>query len=229
MLLLAETSAQAQVCPGAPDGGTKARLAYLAWAFDREIQNVDTWSFTWGTIYVGAAGAQGAAAGLTTNAATRTDLEVGVIAAAFGAVSLYGLPLKLTLPLRSVRRHWKEGDECAALARAEATLLSVEKDQRLANGPVAHIGNVLVNVGLGLILGLGYGHWTSAGISFGVGVVVGEANAFTQPHQLTDVLAHYRRGQLDNRPLTRAIPPLSWSLVPLKTKEVTGAALQVAW
>ena len=226
-------SAQADGCPvmdGAPGlarAGTEERLAYLAKAFDREVFEVDAWSWTWGSIYTAGVAAESIALGITTNHGTRTDLTVGVISTAFGAVSLYGLPLKLTLPLRAARRHWNDPDPCAVLARAERTLVNVEANQALANGIVAHLGNVAANAAIALILGIGYGRWTSAAISAGVGLTVGETNAFTQPHHLSEVLARYRSGRLDGPDA----PPLSvsWAITPVVTRQMSGAALVLHW
>jgi hypothetical protein len=227
---LSAADAVAEVCPAPEDAQAVAqidsapRLQYLARAFDREVEDIDRWSWIWGSVYTAGTVAQGVALSLTHDPGTRTDLTVGAISAAVGAVSLYGLPLKLTLPLRAARRHWNDPDPCAVLARAERTLVSVEKDQAFANGPLAHIGNIAVNAGIALILGLGYGRWPSAAISAGVGVTIGEANAFTQPHHLRDVLARYRAGRLDASPAT-----VSWSIVPVIAKQGSGAALILSW
>ena len=193
-------------------------------AFDREIYDVDAWSWTWGSVYTAGTIALGVALSLAHDHGTRIDLTVGAISAGFGAVSLYVLPLKLTVPLRVSRAHWDASDRCAALARAERTLISVEKDQALATGVFAHLGNVAVNAAIVLILGLGYGQWTSAGVSGGIGVAIGEANVLTQPHHLRDVLARYRSGQLD-APEAK----VAWSVIPVLTHRMSGGALTVAW
>jgi hypothetical protein len=222
--------ARAEVCPAPADApavervDAVERLDYLARAFDREVEDIDLWSWTWGSIYTAGTIAEGVGLSLTHDAGTRTDLTVGVVATAVGAVSLYALPLKLTLPLRASRRHWRDSDRCATLAQAERTLVQVERDQAVANGPLAHVGNVVVNVGLVLILGLGYGRWTSAAVSGGVGVAVGEANALTQPHHLRDVLARYRAGELD-----APEPALVWSVSPVVERTGGSAVLTFAW
>ena len=196
-------NARAEVCL-APEGApalaqvdVDERLDYLARAFDREIRDVDAWSWTWGSVYTAGTVALGVALSQTHDHETRVDLTVGVISAGFGAVSLYALPLKLTVPLRIARAHWDAPDRCATLARAERTLVNVEKDQSLATGILAHLGNVAVNAAIALILGVGYGQWTSAALSGGIGVAIGEANVFTQPHHLREVLTRYRSGHLD--------------------------------
>ena len=227
---LGASPARADVCP-TPEAGAAAgaidsqeRLDFLARAFDREVRDLDAWSWTWGSVYAAGAIAEGALLPITHDRGSRVDLTVGLISTAFGALSLYVLPLKLTLPLRAARRRWHEPDPCAVLANAEATLVRVEKNQALANGALAHIGNVAVNAAIALILGLGYGRWTSAAISGGAGVAIGEANAFTQPHHLREVLERYRSGRLD-----RTSPPLAWTVVPLAGPAMAGAALHRSW
>ena len=232
---LASTHADAAVCP-APEGApavatidSEVRIEYLTRAFDREVRDIDTWSWTWGGIYTAAAIAQGTVLVVTTDHATKIDLAVGTIAAAFGALSLTLLPLKLTLPMRSASHAADQRglgeDPCLALAGAERTLLGVARDQALSTGIVGHIGNVAVNLGIVLILGLGYGHWVSAALSGGIGLAVGETNAFTQPHHLAEVLEHYRSGRLDS-----TTPKLSsWSVVPVVSPTMSGATVVFAW
>ncbi len=206
----------------------EVRIAYLTQAFDREVRDIDAWSWTWGGIYTTAAIAQGTVLALTTNHATKIDLTVGTIAAGFGALSLTLLPLKLTLPMRSASDAATQkrlgGDPCLALASAEQTLVSVAKDQALSTGIVGHIGNVAVNLGIALILGLGYGHWVSAAVSGGIGLAVGETNAFTQPHHLAEVLERYRSGRLD--PTTAKV---SCSVVPVVSPSMSGATVVFVW
>jgi hypothetical protein len=174
------------------------RLRFLADAFHREIRDVDLWSWSWGTTYVAASGAQGTAAALVRDGDARVDLTVGALSAAFGALTLYGLPLRVTLPLRDRLRGWTGPDRCRLLVEAEATLGDVADRQRLASSWIPHVGNVLFNIGIGLILGWGYGHWKAAALSAGIGIAVGEANVLTQPHRLPDVLERYREGRLEH-------------------------------
>jgi hypothetical protein len=232
---LASTQARAAVCPApewAPAVATidsEERIEYLTRAFDREVRAIDTWSWTWGGIYAAGTIGQGIALGLTTDHATKIDLAVGTIAAGFGALSLTLLPLKLTLPLRSASAAAEEkrlgDDPCLALAGAERTLVRVAKDQAFSTGIVGHIGNVAVNLGIALILGFGYGHWVSAAVSGGIGLAIGETNAFTQPHHLAEVLEHYSSGGLDPTP-----PKLSsWSVVPVVSPSMSGATVVFAW
>lgn len=193
-------------------------------AFDREIADVDAWSWTWGSVYTAGTITEGVALSLTRDAGTRVDLTVGIFSTGFGAATLWLLPLRLTLPLRAARAQKDSADRCAALARAERTLASVARDQALATGIFAHLGNVAINATIALILGLGYGRWPSAALSAGIGVAIGEANLLTQPHHLRDVLARYRSGQLD--------PPgakVGWSVVPVLAPRMAGGVVAISW
>jgi hypothetical protein len=204
--LLSAAPAAALECPAPPattapalaSVDAESRLRFLEWAFDREIREVDIWSWTWGSAYVAGSVAQGIIAGVIPDRGLRIDLTVGSIAAGFGALSLFGLPLRVTLLLRDARGAWSETDRCRLLAQAEATLVEAADRERLASSWVPHVGNVLLNAGIALILGLGYGRWTSAAISGGIGVAVGEANVLSQPHHLPGLLERYRAGRIDD-------------------------------
>jgi hypothetical protein len=154
----------------------------------------------------------------------RTDLTVGAISAGVGSLTLYGLPLQITVPLRSVRAEWEDSDRCALLLRAEEALATGARHEGLSNGVLPHIGNLLANAGIALILGLGYGRWKSAAISAGIGVAVGEANAFTQPHRLARALLTYRSGQLG---VESALA--TWTIAPMTVDGAWGAAVVVAF
>lgn len=221
----ADAAAAPPACP-APAGAPalaavdpEVRLQYLARAFDREIRDVDLWSWSWGSIYVGAGAAQAVASVLIRDRATRIDLRVGAISAGIGAISLYGLPLQVTLPLRDARSDWADSDRCRLLLEAETTLAAVAGKQRLSGGWVPHLGNILFNAGLALVLGWGYRHWTSAALSAGIGVAVGETNVFTQPHRLPGVLNRYRAGHLDDEGLETP----SWQMA------IRGQGPGLAW
>jgi hypothetical protein len=204
LVLMEGAEARAADCPAPPGApalasvDAEARIRFLASAFDREVRDVDLWSWSWGSIYVAAGGAQAIAAALTHDHGLRVDVTVGAVSAGIGALSLYGLPLRVTLPLRDAGRDRMGNDRCRVLAEYEATLESVASTQRLSGGWVPHVGNVLFNVGLALVLGWGFGRWKSAAISAGVGVVVGEANVLTQPHRMPGVLDRYRAGHLED-------------------------------
>jgi hypothetical protein len=227
-LLLVPAVAHADACPAATPAleaiDAEERLRFLGATFDREIRNVDVWSWTWGSIYAAAAVTQTAVIPVVSDHGVRTDLAVGAVSAGVGSLSLYLLPLQITLPLRNARRQWADPDRCRVLASAEETLATGARHEAFSNGVVPHIGNVLANAGIALILGLGYGRWKSAAISGGIGLAVGETNAFTQPHRLPTALQRYRAGQLENGPAA-----VAWSVAPLRVDGAWGAAIALTF
>jgi hypothetical protein len=222
------------VCPAPDDAplvaslSAQQRLDYLARAFDNEIDATDTWSWVLGSAYTVLAVSQASAIPFFPNDRdTRIDLTVGAVAVGVGAASLFGLPLQLTLPLRGARRHWGDPDRCAVLARAERTLVSVQKDQARATGITPHIVNVLANTGVALILIVGYGHYKTGPITAMNGFALGEGNAFSQPSNLREVLARYRSGQLDGP--AKPVSKVGWAFVPTVTPQMTGATFAMSW
>ncbi len=213
-----------QDAPALADMNAEARIAFLEKAFDREIADVDLWSWTWGSIYAGVAVAQAVVIPLVHDYGTHVDLAVGAVSAGIGAISLFGLPLEITLPLRTARLHGDDAQRCRLLAELEATLFRVEKQQRLATGWVPHAGNVAFNAALALVLGWGFGRWPSAAISAGIGTAVGETNILTQPHHLSQVIDLYRGGVLDDPGA-----PVSWSFTPLVARGEAGVSLGIAF
>ena len=88
------------------------------------------------------------------------------------------------------------------------------------------MANIAVNTAAILILGLGYGHGQQAAFSGGIGIAVGEANAFSQPHNLKDVLARYNSGLLDGpAPASK----VGWTIVPMASQQMAGAGVALTW
>ena len=178
---LVAASAQAGECRE----DVEERLEVLRLAFDDQIRGLEIWSYSWGSIYTVTAATQAVIAGRMNELnPARTDLIVGAVSAGVGSLTFWLGPLRFTVPMKRVRAGWDDPDRCALLARAETTRAKVESEQALGKSWIAHGGNVLVNVGLALLLGLGYGHWDAALISGLVGTGVGELNLFTQPAKL---------------------------------------------
>ncbi|MBK7857378.1 MAG: hypothetical protein IPJ65_01890 [Archangiaceae bacterium] len=164
------------------------RLDVLADAYDDQLRATRIWSYSWGSLYTAVAAVQlGAMLSMRQDNPARTDLTVGAVAAAVGSLSFWLLPLRFTVPMKRIRGEWNNPDRCALLEKAEAARTRIDGEQRFGKSWVAHAGNVLVNVGLSLLLGLAYHHWEAGLISGLVGVTVGEINLFTQPVHLSRV------------------------------------------
>jgi hypothetical protein len=85
---------------------------------------------------------------------------------------------------------------CPLLADAEARLTRGAEEQRQQQAWWVHAANLGFNLGVFLVLGLGYGHWTAGAINGGAGAVVGEAIILTRPTSSIDDLRSYRAGEL---------------------------------
>ncbi len=231
-LLLEAPAARAADCPAFAGSEAAAldqldaerRLNYLAVAFDQEVQGLHTWSFAWGSLYAVVGAAQLGVLGWTKDPGTKIDLSIGTASAGFGAVTLFLLPMRLMQPMANARAQWNNPDRCALLAEAERAMVQVARDEAFGKSWLAQSGNVLVNLGLVLISGLGFHRWKEGLISGGIGLVVGETNLWTQPAHMGAKMRAYREGKL-----TPPAPP-SWFLgaAPL-TGQYPGMALAMTF
>jgi hypothetical protein len=87
-------------------------------------------------------------------------------------------------------------DVCPLLADAEARLIRDAKNQADGQRWWLHVGNVALNFGVGLFLGLGFHHWGAGAWNAVGGSLIGEAIILTQPTASIDDLETYRRGTL---------------------------------
>jgi|GEM_PF-2578419 len=207
-LLLVAGSARAEtVCPDI-DGGTGAlaavdvevRLAFVRAQMARGRLHGAIWMGSWATVHSGLLLTQGILLSSTTNPADRIDHYVALGASGVGLLSvLAGPPAALTEGLR-LEKHLREAspheDRCVLLLYAERSLMKVARKQLFSRGPFFHAGSFVFNIGLGLLLGLGFGHWETAAITSGVGILTGELIFFTQPNRAPEDLTRYRNGQL---------------------------------
>jgi hypothetical protein len=72
-------------------------------------------------------------------------------------------------------------ERCAVVAEAEKMLAASVADEAFNRGFLAHAGNVLVNGGGLLIIGIGYDRWLTGALGTAVGIAVGELQIFTRP------------------------------------------------
>jgi hypothetical protein len=118
--------------------------------------------------------------------------------------------------------------ECQLLAEAEGLLHRDAKGEAFGRSWLFHVGNVVVNVALGLVIAAGFHHWLSGGISSAVGIAVGEAQILTQPTGAVTALARYRRGDLGPAPASAPAAPVI-SLAPLAAPRAAGIALAIGF
>ena len=139
----------------------------------------------------------------------QADMYWGAVSTAIGvAFTLLDPPEVLEAgPLFAQRVRAATPDQtCTLIAEGERLLAAGAEHEQSATAWYLHVGNVLLNAGVGLVLGLGYNRWTPGLINLGVGVLVGEATLFTAPTHLVSGWKKYRQGE--------APPAVTFHLVP---------------
>ena len=193
LLLLAPPPAAAEpaptveaVDPGpAPDDDeVQARLSFLVQRLDDGRAYADHWARGWPALFVGAAATSAGWAATRTNPAQRTDALVGAAKSTLGAATHLtlvrfsahrGAADVLALPRDTPQQRLR------ALAVAEDALKTNARDAGQRTFWMRHLGNLLVNVAGGLVVGLAHRDWRTAGISTAIGVAGGEAVIWSQP------------------------------------------------
>jgi hypothetical protein len=159
------------------------RLVAIRVAVAAEVPRVRLWRWSWTALYAALTVGQLVPIPWVDDG-TKIDMVVGAASSAIGALLLIFFPLDVQA---DEARYAAFPATAAGLADAERLLHHDAADEDFNRSWVFHAGNVLFNAAIGLVLGLGWKRWESAAISFGVGVVVGEAMILTQPHMLADV------------------------------------------
>jgi hypothetical protein len=133
------------------------------------------WATAWGVTWTAATVSQLSVAIAIHDHETREDLWVGSASAALGVIPTWIIPPEAT-------RDFELSGECEEqLTQAESLARRFSADAEIYNGTTAQIGNVAGNLTTSLILGLAFGHWGAAAISFGAGVPLGEVMILTYP------------------------------------------------
>jgi hypothetical protein len=206
--LLATSSAAraAGSCPpGAGGGPTLAavdpelRLHFIDEHLGRTAHRAQVWTWGWG-IGIGVATVGNLVPLLFVDPENRIDWYVGAGTTVIGVVPLLIAPLDVigdsqALSARLAARGPTD-DVCALLADAERRLVRDAQNQTDGQRWWLHVGNVVLNTGVGLFLGIGYHHWTAGAFNAIFGTAVGEAIILTQPTSSIDDLRVYQSGAL---------------------------------
>ena len=201
------------------------RLQLIDQRLQADAANAQIWRSSWAAIYWTLAVAQFTAAPLVSRS-TAKNLYVGGSSSLIGLAPLLITPLKVIKDserAREVVAHRGE-DPCTALFQMEELLKRDAENEELGRSALFHGGNVAFNVGIFLILGAGFGHWTSATISLLTGIATGEIMIFTQPAGAQRTLREYRLGEF--RVETPKSPVL---IMPLLGRGLAGIGLNLAF
>ena len=211
MALAALTAAPARAragepCPvpagAAPELGAldaELRLAWIDASLARTAHQAHVWTWGWG-IGIGVATLANLAPLAFVAPEDRIDWYVGAGTTVIGVVPLLVAPLDVVGDSRALRarlalRTPADG-VCPLLADAEAKLIRDAKNQADGRRWWLHVGNAVLNTGVGLFLALGYHHWGAGALNAVVGTAIGEAIILTQPTSSIGDLERYRSGRL---------------------------------
>ncbi len=231
------TPAAAQGCP-VPGGArprlaaadASARLSFVRGELDAQAAFAHEWTTAWLSINtVVTAGAFGLAA----IASDETDRDDNLIAGGFATANAFaGLLFRLRVEsdaprLDALARTLGDGAamRCLLLARGEQLFARDAADQRASAGWFAHALAVVGNGALFVILGPVLGHWADAVLDTVGGLLLNEAQIFTQPTGLVSAWQRYRRGDLSRPGATRS----SLRLGPAPARGALGLGLYASF
>ena len=228
-LLAVPVEAQTRCPPMAGSSGAlddvdaEARLTFIQQRMQHDARRARMWAWSWAGAYSGLVVANGIRIGFASGRDDLIDTTLATAASSIGLIALAALPLKVMRDQRAldalIAAPPEGGDRCALLAEAERLLLRDAASEALGKSFVVHAGSFVFNVGLGLLLGAGFGHWTQGTIVSFTGIAVGEVQTFTQPTDAIDSLSRYRAGQLYPATERRAS---SLTLVPIVAPGLAG-------
>jgi hypothetical protein len=209
----------------------ETRLAWLEAKLRRGGVYSTWWSASWGVIYGGLTVGQLALLPTSANEGERDEKYVGAGAAFIGVLSVAILPPKIIADDRWWRKKKKtlagNSDPCAMLNMVEQLMVRDAADDAFSIGPLVHVGNFVVNIGAGLILGLAFDRWQAWSYTTIVGIVIGEIQVITRPTTAMDALGSYKLGELDGP--ARAERKIQWALSPMATRDGGGMQLMLKW
>jgi hypothetical protein len=204
----------------------QTRLRFIHERLHNDARHARLWSYSWGAIYSGLAVGQFIAAPLVSHA-SGLDLYVGGGASLLGLAPLVLTPLTVMGDDKSIddsQADFPEMGSCVSLAKAEKLLVRDAANEAEGRSLLFHGGNIDVNAGIFLIMGAGFGHWTSATISLLTGIATGEIMILTQPTGALDALHAYRTGDLASPADGTRI-----AVVPLVTRDASGVVLVMSF
>jgi hypothetical protein len=215
-VVLAAASASSSVaraadrCPAGAGGGAtlaeidpELRLHFIDEHLAHTAHRARVWTWSWG-IGIGVATIGNLIPLFFVAPEDRVDWYVGAATTVVGVVPLLIAPLDVVGDSRSLSARLAlrgpTDDVCVLLADAEAKLVRDAKNQADGQRWWLHVGNVVLNTGVGLFLGIGYHHWKAGAFNAIFGSAIGEAIILTQPTSSIDDLRAYRAGSLDRTP-----------------------------
>jgi hypothetical protein len=172
------------------------RLAWIDSELGRSAHRARLWTWGWG-IGLGVGTLANLAPLPFVKADQRIDWYTGAVTTAIGIVPLVIAPLDVVADAHDLHaRIAARGatDVCTLLGDAETRLVRDAKNQADGQRWWLHVGNVVLNTGVGLFLIVGYRHWAAGAFNAIVGSAIGEVLILTQPTGAIESLRRYREG-----------------------------------
>jgi hypothetical protein len=203
-LLATPAARAADRCPPGAGGGPalaaidpELRLHFIHERLARTAHRAQVWTWGWG-IGIGVATVGNLVPLLFVEPESRIDWYVGAGTTIIGVVPLVIAPLDVVGDSRALSARLAArgptDDVCTLLADAEHKLVRDAQNQADGQRWWLHVGNVVLNTGVGLFLGLGYHHWAAGAFNAVFGTAIGEAIILTQPTSSIGDLRTYQAG-----------------------------------
>jgi len=201
-------------CPALPGIGAgpaaipgEVRLAWIDARLARTARNARRWTWGWG-IGLGVSTVGNLVPLAFVAREDRIDWYTGAATSAVGIVPLLIAPLDVVQDSRALHARIAArapgpagpapgADLCALVDDAETRLQRDAQNQADGQRWWLHLGNVVLNFGIGAFLAFGYHHWGAGGFNAVGGSLIGEAIILSQPTSSIDDLRAYRGGALD--------------------------------
>jgi hypothetical protein len=178
------------------------------------------WGLTWATVTFAQAAAATEAKG-----SDKTDFWIGAASSSLGLIPTWIAPPPMTTETLPT-----PDGSCESLKNFEALLNSYSDTDHLNSSWKSHISNVAVNVAVGLVLGLGYQHWSAAAISVAAGIPIGELMVFTYPGSAEKFRERYIRGDISEADFTKKSEENFWDKTRIAAAPASdGGTLLLRW
>ena len=187
--------------PGPATVDVETRLSFIERALEDGARKSTFWGAGWGTTY-GVTAATLLIVSRFVEAETRLDLYVGAASSTLGLLIRAAIHPRVIREHRWVRRKIRErGRTCETLNMAERALARSAKAERRGRSLMFHAGALVYNVGIGLVLGLGFKRPVSGIRQAAVGGTVGQIMILTQPMTSVRAMDRYRQPRFTFTPL----------------------------
>lgn len=193
VLALGTSSTAAADSPS--DVEVSRRLAFIEGRLSRGAGAANLW---WSSCYYGWTAlsmGQFVWAIATPDKGTRTDMAVGAAASTLGVIPLGILPFPARTAPRDLARvpAVSAADRRRKLIFAEHLLEAAANDEKLRRSWVNHATSIGVSIGVGLVLGVGYGRPVPGLINALGGITLSEIQIWTMPTAAIGDFAEYKK------------------------------------